>query len=144
MCVCVYVCVCVCEGYNLPPLVKPTIINNSETINNSEMIKSIILAYCSIQQRFIRAIRAKFVIPKSSQSSYIGKNSDWGISNSRISGQSLIKENCRNSKSSDDIDMKLGPVTNMTRETKQSDDVMSANCEAHNQKFFRAGEVLWS
>ena len=33
-----------------------------------------------------------------------------GVSDFRISVQSLIKENCRNSRISDDIDIKLGPV----------------------------------
>ena len=40
------------------------------------------------------------------------------ISNFRISGQSLIKENCHNSRTSDDIDMKLGPVTKLDKKTK--------------------------
>ena len=51
-----------------------------------------------------------------------------------ISSQSLIKENCHNSKTSRDIDMKLGPVTkldkrNRTRSKKIDDDVMSENCD---------------
>ena len=53
------------------------------------------------------------------QSPDIGQNSDGGISDFRISGHSLIKENCYNSRTSDDIDMKLGPVTKIDRETKQ-------------------------
>ena len=36
----------------------------------------------------------------------------------RISGQSLIKENCHNSRTSDDIDMKLGPVTKLDKKNK--------------------------
>ena len=51
-----------------------------------------------------------------------------------ISGQSLIKRNCHNSRTSDDIDMKLGPVTkldkrNKTTSKKFDDDVMSANID---------------
>ena len=42
-----------------------------------------------------------------------GQESDGGISDFRISGHSLIKENCHNSKTSDDIDIKLGPVTKL-------------------------------
>ena len=65
------------------------------------------------------------------QSPDIGKNSDVGISDFRISGQSLIKENCHNSKTSDDIDMKLGPVTKLKRNKTNSKrfdaDVMSEN-----------------
>ena len=68
------------------------------------------------------------------QSSDIGQKSDEGISDFRISGQSLIKENCYNSRTSDDIDMKLGPVTkfdkrNKTTSKKIVDDVMSENCD---------------
>ena len=76
-----------------------------------------------------------FGIPKSSQSPDIGQNSDGGIFNFWISGQSLIKENCHNSKLSDDMEIKLGPVTeinmrNKTTSKKFEDDVMSANCDA--------------
>ena len=39
------------------------------------------------------------------QSLDIGQNSDGGISDFRNSGQSLIKENYRNSRTSNDIDM---------------------------------------
>ena len=55
-----------------------------------------------------------------------------------ISGQSLMKEiyerNHRNSRISDDIDMKLGPVTKLDKRNKTTskrfyDDVMSTNCE---------------
>ena len=68
------------------------------------------------------------------QSPDIGQNSDRGISDFQISGQSLIKENCHNSRTSDDIDMKLGPVTkldkrNKTTSKKFDDDVMSENCD---------------
>ena len=67
-----------------------------------------------------------------SQSPDIGQNSDWGISEIRISGQSLIKENCHNSRTSDDIDMNLGPVTKLDKRNKAAskkfdDNVMSGN-----------------
>ena len=62
----------------------------------------------------------------------IEKNSDGGISDFLISGQFLIKENCHNSRTGDDIDMKLRPVTklhkqNKTMSKKIDDDVMSEN-----------------
>ena len=65
------------------------------------------MAFCSIQiqKHFTRNIR--FGIPNSAQPPDIGQNSDGGISDFRISGQSLIKENYHNSRTSDDIDMKL-------------------------------------
>ena len=73
-------------------------------------------------------------MPNSSQSLDTGQNSDAGISDLRISGQSLIKVNCHNSRTSDDIDVKLGPVTkldkrNKIRSKKFDDDVMSANSD---------------
>ena len=64
----------------------------------------------------------------------IGKNSDRGFSDLRISVQSLIKENCLNSRTSHDIDMKLGPVTkrenrNETTSKNFDVDVMLRNCD---------------
>ena len=63
----------------------------------------------------IRDIRAKVVIPNSTQSPDIGQNSDGGISDFRISGQSLIKVNYHNSRTSDGIGMKLGPVAKLDK-----------------------------
>ena len=58
------------------------------------------------------------------------QNSDRGNFDFRISAQSFIKENCHNSRTGDDIDMKLGPITkfgkrNKTPSKKIDDDVMS-------------------
>ena len=39
----------------------------------------------------------------------------WSISDFQISGQSFIKRNCHNSRTSDYIDMKLGPVTKLVK-----------------------------
>ena len=47
-----------------------------------------------------------------------GQNSDGGISDFRISGQFLTKENCYNSRTSDDIDMKIEPVTRLDKRNK--------------------------
>ena len=85
------------------------------SLNNSETVQALTFAFCSIQQHFINDICAKFGIPNLPQSSDIGKNSDRGISDFQISGQSLIKVNCHNSRTSDDIDMKLGPVTKLDK-----------------------------
>ena len=59
-------------------------------------------------------------ISNSPQTLYIGQNPGVGISNFQISGQSLIKENCRNSRTGADIDMKLGPVTKLDKENETS------------------------
>ena len=98
------------------------------------MVKAVTLAFCSIQKHFIRDIRAIFGIPNSPQSPDIGQNSDGAISDFRTSGQSLIKENYHNSRTSNDIDMKLGPVTELDKRNKKTskkidDDVMSANID---------------
>ena len=79
----------------------------------------------------IRDIRAKFAIANLPQSPYVGQNSDGGISDFRISGQSLLKVNRRNFRTSNAIDMKLGPVTkletrNQTTSKTFVDEVMSA------------------
>ena len=76
------------------------------------------MEFCSIQLNSIRDIHAKFGIHNLPQSPDIGQNSDGGISDFRISGQSLIKENCHNSRTSDDIDMKLGPLTKVDKRNK--------------------------
>ena len=60
--------------------------------------------------------------------------SDWGISDFRISGQSLIKDDCHNSRTSDDTDMKLRPVTKLDKRNKTTSkkfdvDVVSENCD---------------
>ena len=93
--------------------------------NNSEKVHVVTLTLCSIKSHFIREIRAKFGIHNSSQSPVIGQNSDGGISDFRISGQSLIKENCHNT--SNGIDMKVGPV-NLIRETKRQKRLLMASC----------------
>ena len=76
------------------------------------------LLFCSIQLHFIRDARAKFGSPYLSQSLDIGQNSDGGISDFRISGQSLIKRNCHNSRTNYETDMKLGPVTKLDKRNK--------------------------
>ena len=78
-------------------------------------------------------ISSKYVL-KSNQSLDIGENSDRGISDFRISGQSLIKRNCHNSWTSDDIGMKRGPETkldkrNKTTSKKFENDTMLKNCD---------------
>ena len=77
----------------------------------------------------MRDIRAKFGIPNSPQSPDIGQNWVGGISDFRISGQCYINENCHNSRTNHDIDIKLRPVTevdkrNTATSEKIDDDVM--------------------
>ena len=80
---------------------------NYYKFQNCKTVKAVTLAFCGIQQHSTRDIRVKFGINKSPQSPDIRRNLDGGISDFRIYGQSLIKENRHNSRTSDDIDMKL-------------------------------------
>ena len=52
------------------------------------------------------------------QSLDMGKNSGKVISNFQISGQSITKRNCHNSRTSDDIDIKLEPITKIDKKNK--------------------------
>ena len=83
------------------------------SLNNSETVKA-------LQWYFIRDILDKFGIPSLPQSPDIGQNSDGGISDFQISGQPFIEENCHNSSTTNDTDMKPGPVTKLeNKKTRQ-------------------------
>ena len=105
-----WVCVRGGGGNFNPPVCFPLI--------TQKTVKAVTLEFCSIQQHSIRDIRAKFGIYNLSQSPDIRQNSDGGISDFRISGQFLIKENCHNSRTSDKIDMKLGLLTKLDERNK--------------------------
>ena len=61
----------------------------------------------------------------------IVQNSDRGISDFRISGQSLINKNSLNSRTKNCIDMKLRPVTKLDKiKTATLTMAMLANCDA--------------
>ena len=95
------------------------------SLKNSKTVRTVTLAFCSI----IRNIRAKFGFHNSPQSPDVGQNSDGGISDFRISGQFLIKENCHNYITSDDIDMKLGAVNKLYKRNKTtSKKLMMTSC----------------
>ena len=97
-------------------------------------MKAVTLGLCIIQSHFVGGIRAKLGIPNLPKSLDIGKKSDGGILDFRISGQFFINENCHNSIASHGIDMKLGPVTkgdkrNMATPKKIKNDVILVNCD---------------
>ena len=94
--------------------------NNSETFSNISL------------ERFV---------PNSSLSPYIRQSQtrEWGISDFRIFGQYLIKEDCHNSRTSNDICVKLQSLTerdkrNTTTSKKLDDNVISANYEVRFRK----------
>ena len=49
------------------------------------------------------------------QSPDIGKNSVESISDFQVPDQSIIKENCHNSRANNDIDIKLGTITKIDK-----------------------------
>ena len=80
------------------------------------------------------------------QSADIGQHFGGGISDFRISGQSLVNRNCYNSRFSNDIDMKLGSATELHKSStatskKFADDVVSVNCDVI--AIFRALWPIW-
>ena len=62
------------------------------SLNSSETVKVVTLAFCRIQQHSVKDVRAKFGILHPPQSSDIEQNSDGFFSDFRISGESLIKK----------------------------------------------------
>ena len=68
---------------------------------------------------FSNILLDKFGISYSPKSPDIGQNSDESIADFRISGQSLIKGNCHDSRTSDDIEVKFGPVTKLYKRNKK-------------------------
>ena len=106
------------------------------SLNVSETAKAVTVLFCSIQLHFIRDVRVKFGISNLPQSPSIEQDSGWGISGFRISIQSLIKENCHNSRTNDDVEIKLGPATRVDKINKTTnkifgDDLMSENCDVN-------------
>ena len=87
-------------------------------LNNSETINPITLAFYNIYSYFIRDILVKSGISNLCQSPNVGQKSDGSVPNFRISSESSIKENCQNSRTIGDIDMKLVPVRNETTSKK--------------------------
>ena len=67
----------------------------------------------------MRNIRDKFGILNFLESPDIGQNFNGGVSDFQISGQPFIEENCHNSRTSNDFDVKLGPVTKLEKKTRQ-------------------------
>ena len=67
------------------------------SVNNSETVEAASLIFFSIQLHLLKDVHTKLGIRYSPQSPDIGQNSDGGISDFWISGQSLLKRICHNS-----------------------------------------------
>ena len=104
--------------------------------------------FCSIHQHFIfiKNIRAKFGIPNSPRFLDTEQNSDRGISDFWISDESFIKENCHNSKTIKDIDMKLGPVTKLSKRNTAASKIwtMTSCRQIVTSLFFFCLWLIWS
>ena len=90
------------------------------SLNNSEMVKPVTLEFWEHSVIFCQRLASNLVS--------LTCPDFW------ISGEYLVKENCHNSRTSDDIDMKPGPVTKLDKKNKATskifgDGIMSANCD---------------
>ena len=84
----------------------------------------------------VKAVHAKSGIPDLPQSPDIRQISEGGISVFRISGQSLINGNCHNSRTSDDIEMKLGPVTKLDKKNMETSKKFDGKLPCHVGKSY--------
>ena len=129
--VCVCVCVCVLGGGEGGGTGRGDNFTHLcwVSLGNSEMLQAVTLVFCSIQYHFIWDIRAKIGAPYWTQFPDLGQNSDGIISDFRISGQFLIKGNFHNSRTSDNIGIKIGPVTKLdTSKKTTSKNVKMTSC----------------
>ena len=104
------------------------------SLNNSETVDTVTLAFCAAFSNVSVETFVPYLVSLTCSNLQILGKTETGISDFLISGQSLIKENSHNSRTSDDIDMKLEPVTkldkrNKTTSKKFDDDIKSAKCD---------------
>ena len=85
---------------------------------NSKTVKAKNWHFPAISRIWLETFVLNFRVSSLFQSPDIGQNSDGDIFDFRISGQSLVKENCHNSRTSYDINMKLGSVTKLDKASK--------------------------
>ena len=100
-----------------------------------------LLVFCSIQYLSIRDIPAKFGIPNLPHSTGFGRHSYRGLSNFQISSLSSVNKNWHDTRISNDVNMKLGPMTklgkrNTAMSKKIDDDDMSASYDVIDIVFF--------
>ena len=83
------------------------------SLNNSETAKAATLAFCS--NILFETFLSNLVFLSCPSLKILGKTQTWLF---QISSQSLIKENCHDSRTSADIDMKLEPVSKLDKRNK--------------------------
>ena len=90
------------EGWSILPACCFSLIN-------SEMVKAVTLPFCSIQPLFILTLAPDSRYCANLRREYFRFPYYWSFP---------YKENCHNSRTSDNIDMKLGPVTKLGKRNK--------------------------
>ena len=101
------------------------------SLNNSETVKAVTWQFAAFSQILLKTFVPNLVFLTSASRQILGKNSDGGIYDFQKSGQSLIKINCHNSRTGDDIEW---PVTkrdkrNNPASQKFNNNVMPENLE---------------
>ena len=102
------------------------------SLNNSETVKAVTWHFVAFSNTLLETFVPNLVFPTSPSLQIFGKTQTRVFPNSGFLVKSLIKENCHNSRTSDDIDMKLGAGTKLYKRNKTTskrfdDDVMSKN-----------------
>ena len=108
--------------------------SNWFSLKNSKTVKTVTLEFAAFSNILSETLVPNLVSIARPSLQILGKTQKGIISDFRMFGQSLIKENCHNYRASDDIFMKLGPVTKLDKKSKTTSkkkyvDVMSNNCD---------------
>ena len=90
------------------------------SLNNSGTMKAVTLAFCSIQLRFIKIFVPNLVSLTCPGLQILDKTQMVVFLMSVVFLKSLIKENCHSCRTSNDIDVKLRPATQLDKRKKFS------------------------
>ena len=92
--------------------------SNWFSLKNSKTVKTVTLEFAAFSNILSETLVPNLVSIARPSLQILGKTQKGIISDFRMFGQSLIKENCHNYRASDDIFMKLGPVTKLDKKSK--------------------------
>ena len=92
--------------------------SNWFSLKNSKTVKTVTLEFAAFSNILSETLVPNLVSIARPSLQILGKAQKGIISDFRMFGQSLIKENCHNYRASDDIFMKLGPVTKLDKKSK--------------------------
>ena len=85
------------------------------SLNNSETVEAITFAFYRVKWLFLRDIHAEFGILNLIQSPNIGQNPKRMFLISEFLVNFLLKKNCHNCRTSNSVDMKLGPAAKLDK-----------------------------